>query len=127
MFIHNTYSVIPFHEVSHIYGLQEIVCIAIIVLLILSSILEIKLWSKILLSIVSGIIAVLHYYVLYMVSRYESIIFYPLIYIEATKHGSTFTIDYGQLMIILIIFLWRRRLIGFIKNISSRLWRRRGV
>ncbi|OYT39438.1 MAG: hypothetical protein B6U89_04120 [Desulfurococcales archaeon ex4484_58] len=116
--------IVPPEHIIYIYDLQQNLCILIIVFLILASILELKFLTKIVLSILSSIIAILHYYVLILVSKYESIALIPLFIVESTKKGSVLSLDYGQIMFIVLIVLWRKELIRYFKRLHKGIVKR---
>ena len=112
----------PPPKIEPVYSIQETLCMLIILFLVIMSIIEIRLWSKILVSIMSLIIAYLHYYVLYLVSQYETIVFLPFTTIETAGNGySALSIDYGQILIVTTMLLWRKELVNLIRKIYSRI------
>ena len=120
--------IIPQSRIIHVYNIQETLCIMIILFLIIGSIFEFKLWVKIVLSLIASLITILHYYILWMISIYESIAIYPFIVIETNKLGySSISIDFGQLMILTIILLWRDKLVPYIKEFMERILKSRGT
>ncbi len=88
----------------------------LIIFLILISIIEIKFLTKILLSIFAGVIIVMHYYVMHVVASYEKILFLPFLILETSNGYSAISIDYGQLLILAIILMWRKELITYISK-----------
>jgi glucan phosphoethanolaminetransferase (alkaline phosphatase superfamily) len=102
---------IPPARIEPIYNIQETLCILIILFLVVASIIEIKLWSKILLSLFALAIAIIHYYLLHLVSAYEGVVLLPFIVIETGRNNyAALSIDYGQLLILFIILVWRKEL-----------------
>lgn len=109
--------IIPTSIIDPLYGYEKIICILLIALLIIISLFEIKGFTKIIVTIISAIVLAMHYYVLYMLSKFESINILIFFMVESTNNGSALTIDYGQLMIILIIYSWRKEIIMRIKQL----------
>jgi len=91
----------------------------LILLLVIASIFEFNKLVKTILSIIALIVTILHYHILYLLTSIENIAIYPFIVIESTKHGSTLSLDYGQLMILSIILIWRRELWSLIKRVEE--------
>ncbi|MET1160584.1 MAG: hypothetical protein ABWW65_06435, partial [Thermoprotei archaeon] len=58
---------------------------------------------------------------LYILYSFEKILLYPLIIIEETGNGSVIAIDYGQLIVLGLLYVWRRRVIRCIRLISRRI------
>jgi len=106
-------------DIAYIYSIQEYICMLLILLLVVASIFEFNKLVKTILSIIALIITILHYHILYLLTSIEKYALYPFIIIESTKYGSTLSIDYGQLMILFIIFLWRRELWSLVKRVKE--------
>ncbi|NPA98260.1 MAG: hypothetical protein GXO43_02675 [Crenarchaeota archaeon] len=104
------YYIVPTSIIDPIYMLEQIACILLIVLIGLLAFLELNKKSKTVISIVSAIIIVVHYIILYKVSIFEKITILPLLFIEQNSHGSAFAIDYGQLLILMNLFFWRKEI-----------------
>jgi len=107
MFQPYTYTIVSWRDVSVVYDIQEKICLLIIIFLVIGALFELRYWSKIVMSIIALSITILHYYVLYLVSRYLEIIPIPFAIIEVNDKGSAVSIDYGQLMILFLIIIWR--------------------
>ena len=112
------YYIVPTSIIDPIYLLEQIACILLIVLIGLLAFLELNKKSKIIISIISAIIIVIHYVILYKVSLFEKITILPLLFIEQNSHGSAFAIDYGQLLILANLLFWR-------KEISSKIFEKK--
>ena len=104
------YYIVPTSIIDPIYLLEQIACILLIMLIGLLAFLELNKKSKIIISIISAIIIAIHYVILYKVSLFEKITILPLLFIEQNSHGSAFAIDYGQLLILANLLLWRKEI-----------------
>jgi len=113
----NTLNTIPPSRIEPLYHVQETLCMLLIIFLILISIIEIKFLTKILLSIFAGAIIIMHYYVIHVVASYEKILFLPFLILETSNNYSAISIDYGQLLILVIILMWRKELVIHINKI----------
>lgn len=113
----NTLNTIPPSRIEPLYHVQETLCMLLIIFLILISIIEIKFLTKILLSIFAGAIIIMHYYVIHVVASYEKILFLPFLILETSNNYSAISIDYGQLLILVIILMWRKELVIHISKI----------
>lgn len=93
-------------------------------ILILVAILELNnKWSKILLTTLSIVALTIHYIVLAILSNYIRIKLIPLVVIEINEKygGGVMSIDFGQLLALLIIVTWRREIVGRIKPVFTQL------
>lgn len=108
--------IVDYTIISEVYGIQEILCILILIILFILALFDLKLIVKTIVTVLSIVTLGLHYYVLILVSQHVEVILLPFILIESTRYGSVFSIDFGQLILILIIILWRREIWGLIKK-----------
>jgi hypothetical protein len=120
MFILPDY-IVPAKTINGFYSIEEALCILLILLVIIVSIFEVKQLVKFTVTILSLITIGLHYYLLAALSAYESITFLPLFYIEASSKGSVLALDYGQIIVVGLIYLWRKQLIGGMYRLRLKL------
>ncbi|MEM0355065.1 MAG: hypothetical protein QW716_00035 [Desulfurococcaceae archaeon] len=119
-----TISTVTSTIINEIYGLSKVVCALMISILILVAILELNnKWSKILLTTLSIVALTIHYIVLAILSNYIRIKLIPLVVIEINEKygGGVMSIDFGQLLALLIIVTWRREIVGRIKPVFTQL------
>ncbi|MEM4696332.1 MAG: hypothetical protein QW170_03660 [Desulfurococcaceae archaeon] len=119
-----TISTVTSTIINEIYGLSKVVCALMISILILVAILELNnKWSKILLTTLSIVALTTHYIVLAILSNYIRIKLIPLVVIEINEKygGGVMSIDFGQLLALLIIVTWRREIVGRIKPVFTQL------
>ncbi|ADI32494.1 hypothetical protein [Staphylothermus hellenicus] len=107
--------------IDPLYGYEKILCILLLVILIIISIFEMKRIIRIVVSIISAVTIVFHYYLLYLLSKFEIIKIQLFLVQEITSNGAAVTIDFGQIMLILIIYLWRREIARITKYIVRTL------
>lgn len=108
--------VIPATTINPIYVLQEVMCILLIILIIAYSLIEAKGMGKIILTLLSVPAILVHYLVLFLVSEYEEVSVLPLLIVEKTLHGVAFSVDFGQILVIVLIYMWRKQIITRIKR-----------
>ena len=108
--------VIPTTTINPIYVLQEVMCILLIILIIAYSLIEAKGMGKIILTLLSVPAILVHYLVLFLVSEYEEVSVLPLLIVEKTLHGVAFSVDFGQILVIVLIYMWRKQIITRIKR-----------
>ena len=108
--------VIPTTTINPIYVLQEVMCILLIILIIAYSLIEAKGMGKIILTLLSVPAILVHYLVLFLVSEYEEVSVLPLLIVEKTFHGVAFSVDFGQILVIVLIYMWRKQIITRIKR-----------
>jgi len=116
---------IPYSEVAPVYSIQEALCVLLVLLLLILAIFELKFWIKFLTSLVSLVVLALHYWALMLLARYENVVLLPLLVLESSRSGfAAVSPDYGQLMILLLIVLWRRELYPRFKRVVAvfRAW-----
>ena len=115
------YYIIPETLIKGIYTVEEILCILLIVLLITVSLFEIRnTYVKLLFTVFGFVTIIVHYYAVWYMTKFESIILYPMIIVESTTRGSSISIDYGQLILIGILIVWRKNIISFlVKNLKK--------
>lgn len=112
---------IPKEIIEPIYRVQEIIAILIIVSIIVYILFANKL-IKYVLTVLLILISLLHYSLLVTISPLERIMVLPLILIETNVYGySTITIDFGQVALIALIVMWRRKIFKTIEAIKIRL------
>ncbi|MEM4690876.1 MAG: hypothetical protein QXT88_00785 [Desulfurococcaceae archaeon] len=119
-----TISTVTSTIINEIYGLSKVICALMISILILVAILELNnKWSKILLTTLSIVALTIHYIVLAILSNYIRIKLIPLVVIEINEKygGGVMSIDFGQLLALLIIVTWRREIVGRIKPVFTQL------
>ncbi len=112
--------VIPTTTINPIYVLQEVMCLLLIILIIAYSLIEAKGMGKIILTLLSAPAILVHYLVLFLVSKYEEISVLPLFIVERTPYGAAFSIDFGQILVIVLIYMWRKQIITRIKRFIKR-------
>ncbi len=105
------YYIVPTSVIDPIYLLEQVACILLIILIGLLAFLDLNKKGKIVITAVSALIIVIHYIILYKVSLFEKVTMLPLIFLEKNSHGEAFAIDYGQLLILTNIVLWRKEII----------------
>lgn len=112
---------IPKEIIEPIYRVQEIIAFLIIVSIIVYILYANKL-IKYILTLLLILISLLHYSLLVTISPLEKITILPLILIETNIYGySTITIDFGQVALIALIVMWRRKIFKTIEAIKIRL------
>lgn len=113
---------IPPSEVDPVYELSQILCILLLLLLVMGTLFDIKNTAKKLLTILVTLATMLHYYVLYRVSLYEYVFLYPLIVIEEnTSEYSAVSPDLGQILVILLLVIWRKEIVRILKRYTKRV------
>ncbi len=105
------YYIVPTSMIDPIYLLEQAACILLIILIGLLALLDLNKKGKTIITAVSVAIIVVHYIILYKVTLFEKITILPLIFLEQSSHGEAFAIDYGQLLILTNIVLWRKEII----------------
>ncbi len=105
------YYIVPTSMIDPIYLLEQVACILLIILVGLLAFLDLNKRGKTIITAVSVAIIVVHYIILYKVTLFEKITMLPLIFLEQNSHGQAFAIDYGQLLILANIVLWRKEII----------------
>ncbi len=105
------YYIVPTSVIDPIYLLEQVACILLIILIGLLAFLDLNKKGKIIITTVSALIIVIHYIILYKVSLFEKVTMLPLIFLERNSHGEAFAMDYGQLLILTNIVLWRKEII----------------
>jgi len=111
---------IPYSEVTLVYSIQEVLCVLLVLLLLILAIFELKFWVKLLTSLTSLAVLALHYWALTLLTRYENVVLLPLLVLESGRTGfAAVSPDYGQLMILLLIVLWRRELYPWFKRVVA--------
>lgn len=112
---------IPKEIIEPVYRVQEIIAFLIIVSIIVYILFANKL-IKYILTLLLILISLLHYSLLVTISPLEKITILPLILIETNIYGySTITIDFGQVALIALIVMWRRKIFKTIEAIKIRL------
>lgn len=104
------YYIVPTSVIDPIYLLEQVACILLIILIGLLAFLDLNKRGKTIITAVSVAIIVVHYIILYKVTLFEKITMLPLIFLEQNSHGEAFAIDYGQLLILTNIVLWRKEI-----------------
>ncbi len=115
------YYIVPETVINNIYFIEEVLCILLVMLLVIVSLFEIRnIHIKILFTI-SGLLAlIMHYYIIWYMTRFENIALYPIVVVETTSRGSSISIDFGQLVLIGILIVWRKQIINyFMKNLKK--------
>ncbi len=113
--------IVPENVINGIYSLEYTLCWLIISLILIIALFEVKGLVKIIVSIISLLILLLHYSIVINLTRYEEITLLPLFLIESTRNGSVVMIDYGQLVIIGLLYIWRKKLIMLIKRLREEI------
>ncbi len=112
---------IPVQNIKPIYSIAETICILLIIVLVIISLFEMKnLYIKVITTMFSLLIVILHYYIYSELVTYEEIRIMPLAIIEATRNGSVIGIDYGQILLIFLAYIWRKQLISLVKTLKRR-------
>lgn len=112
--------VIPTATINPIYVLQEVMCMLLVILMIAYSLIEAKDMGKIILTMLSLPVILVHYLVLFLASKHEEVLVLPLFIIEKTYHGAAFSVDFGQILVIVLIYMWRKQIITRIKRFIKR-------
>lgn len=102
--------------------LQKVIAIGILLLLIIVSFSSPKSPMKIVATFITLFVIVAHYAVLLSFTKYVNVAIYPFIVIESASGGSVLYVDFGQLLLVLLLIAWRNEFHGFLKR-SSR-WKR---
>ena len=110
------YYIVPTSVIDPIYLLEQLACILLIILIGLLAFLDLNRKSKAIITVISAAIMVLHYIILYKVALFEKIIMLPLIFLEQNSHGEAFAIDYGQILLLTNIVLWRKEIVAKINK-----------
>ncbi len=110
------YYIVPTSVIDPIYLLEQVACILLIILIGLLAFLDLNRRGKTIITVISISIIVIHYIILYKVSLFEKITMLPLIFLEQNSHGEAFAIDYGQLLILTNIVLWRKEIIARLRK-----------
>lgn len=98
-----------------VYALSSLAGLLIILLIILASLFELKGAARIIVTAFSTTLIAVHYFVIYVMSRYEEILIYPFILLEISGRGGSISVDLGQVLLLLLIVLWRRELKGLLR------------
>lgn len=107
--------------INPLYGYEKVLCILLLIILVIISISEMKRTTKIVVSIISAVTIIFHYYLFYLLSKFEIINIQLFLVREITSNGTAITIDFGQIIIILIIYLWRREIFRIAKHVINTL------
>jgi hypothetical protein len=111
---------VPVQNIKPIYSIEETICILLIIVIVIISLFEMKnLYVKVTTTIFSLLIIILHYYIYYELTMYEEVKIMPLTIIETVRNGSAIGIDYGQILLIFLIYIWRKQLINSIKTLKD--------
>jgi len=112
---------IPRETINPIYRIQEIIAILIIASIVIYILFTNKL-AKYTLTVLLILMSILHYTLLLIISSLENITLLPLMLIETNIHGySTITIDLGQIALIALIVMWRKKIYKTIKAIKMKV------
>lgn len=127
--VSNSYTVfiIPHAVINEIYGLGKALCVLLIAITVFTAVLELKkTWSKLLLTALSALALTLHYAVVATLSTYIKVRLAPFVIIELNERFGTETvsIDYGQVLAMLTVLVWRRELVAKIKPLIRRVGER---
>ncbi|MCD6301707.1 MAG: hypothetical protein J7L82_06535 [Staphylothermus sp.] len=121
MFGNILYYIVPETIINSIYLIEEILCILMIMLLVIISLFESRsIYTKALFTLVGLITLALHYYVILYMTRFERILIYPILIVETTAKGSSISIDFGQLILLGILIIWRKQVINYFEKILKR-------
>jgi len=121
--IHAAY-IVPRSSIDPLYTLQSLACIFIIILVILYSFIELNKTGRLILTFTSIAIILVHYTIIYMASRYVEIQPLPLLLLEETGKGAVIEPDYGQIIFISLLILWRREILGLVKQLREKYMQR---
>ncbi len=111
----------PETVINNIYLIEEMLCILLVMLLVIVSLFESRnIYVRVFFTITSLLTVIMHYYVFWSLSRFENIILYPIVIVETTSKGSSISIDFGQLILLGILIVWRKQIINyFTKNLKK--------
>lgn len=101
--------------------LQKTIALCLLMLLIIASFFNVRGIVKIVFSFITLFVAVAHYTVLLSLTRYVKVVVYPFIVTESTSNGSIFYVDLGQLLLVLLLVVWRSELRDVLKK--TRWWK----
>lgn len=102
---------------SDVYLLQQIVA-ALMLTAILSYVIAGRKLKKALLTMLLLVLALVHYSIVFSMALLGvRIAFYPLVYAEVFNSFRSLSLDYGQILIIVIIALWRREIALLTKRV----------
>ncbi len=110
---------IPEDVWNPIYGLQEAIAVIIIVSMIIYVLFNTR-YTKYLITILLLTLAVINYAVLAQLTSYETVKILPLTIIETKNNYSTLSIDFGQVSIIILALMWRRKIIEKLKTLKTK-------
>ncbi len=112
---------IPPSVLNPIYSLQEITAIILVVTIVIHVLFANK-FTKYVISVLLLLLLILHYYILYRMSSLEEVTLYPFIVIESSKAGySSMSIDMGQIIALILLYLWWNRIKPSIKIVYLRI------
>lgn len=100
--------------------LGRLIAIGLMVLVVIIALFSLKGFIRTIISCILLIIAMAHYTVLALSTRYVNITILPLLIVERYREYSVFYVDYGQLSILLLLLLWRNK-IKSIKTLIRRI------
>ncbi len=113
--------IIPTTAINPLYNFGQVLCLGLIILVILASIIELNKLGRLILSSISLLVAVIHYYTLTLLLKYESIVLLPFLVIEDHGKYSAVSLDYGQILLIMVVVLYHREVWRTIMEAYRRL------
>ncbi|MEZ0394037.1 MAG: hypothetical protein ABWK00_03185 [Desulfurococcaceae archaeon] len=75
--------------------------------------------TKLALSLISLAIVALHYYTLFLLmAEFDvQVLPLPLVLVTSTARGSSMMIDFGQVLVIMLVILWRKDIVDFMRKV----------
>ncbi len=121
MFEFIPYYIVPETVINNVYLIEEMLCILLVMLLVIVSLFESRnIYARLFFTIAGLFTLIMHYYVLWYMTRFENITLYPILVIETTSRGNSISIDFGQLILLGILIVWRKQIIKyFIKVLKN--------
>ncbi len=121
MFEFIPYYIVPETVINNVYLIEEMLCILLVMLLVIVSLFESRnIYARLFFTIAGLFTLIMHYYVLWYMTRFENITLYPILVVETTSRGNSISIDFGQLILLGILIVWRKQIIKyFIKVLKN--------
>jgi len=115
------YYIVPETVINNVYLIEEMLCILLVMLLVIVSLFESRnIYARLFFTIAGLFTLIMHYYVLWYMTRFENITLYPILVVETTSRGNSISIDFGQLILLGILIVWRKQIIKyFIKVLKN--------
>lgn len=104
----------PETVINNIYLIEEMLCILLVMLLVIVSLFESRnIYIRVSFTITGLLTLIMHYYVFWYMTRFENITLYPILVVETTSRGSSISIDFGQLILLGILIVWRKQIVKY--------------